>query len=44
MVVEVMSCTCHTPKHVKNNEKNIETHIAYKDGNFDHGHLDATHL
>ena len=39
-----MSCTCHTPKHLKTNEKNIETHFAYKDGDSDYGHMNATHL
>ena len=39
-----MSCTCRTPKHLTNNEKNIETHIAYEDGDFDYGHIDATLL
>ena len=29
---------------LKNNEKNIETHFAYEDGDFDYGHMDATHL
>jgi len=38
-----LSCTCRTPKHLKNNE-NIETHFAYEDGNSDYGHMDATHL
>ena len=27
-----------------NNEKNIETHSAYEDGDSDYGHMDATHL
>jgi len=39
-----LSCTCHTPKHIKNNEKNIETHFAYENNDFDYGHTDATHL
>ena len=39
-----MSCTCRTPKHLTNNEKNIETHFAYEDGDSYHGHMDATHL
>jgi len=29
---------------LKNNEKNIETHFAYEDGDFDYGHMDATPL
>ena len=29
---------------LKNNEKNIETHFAYEDGDFDYGQMDATHL
>ena len=32
-----MSCTYCTPEHLTNNEKNI-------DGDFDYGHMDATHL
>ena len=41
-----MSCTYHTPKHLTNNEKNIETHFAYEDGDSDsdYGHMDVTHL
>jgi len=39
-----LSCTCCTPKHLINNEKNIETHFPYEDGDFDYGHMDATHL
>ena len=39
-----MSCIYCTPKHLTNNEKNIETHFAYEDGDFDYGHMDATHL
>ena len=39
-----MSCICRTPKHFTNNVKNIETHFAYKDGDSDYGHMDATHL
>jgi len=39
-----LSCTYCTPKHLTNNEKNIETHFAYEDGDSDYGHMDATHL
>jgi len=39
-----LSCTYCTPKHLINNEKNIETHFAYEDGDFDYGHMDITHL
>ena len=39
-----MSCTCCIPKHLTNNEKNIETRFAYEDGVSDYGHMDATHL
>ena len=39
-----LSCTYCTPKHLTNNENNIETHFAYKDGDSDYGHMDATHL
>jgi len=39
-----LSCTCRTPNHLKTNEKNIETHFAYEDGDSDYGHVDATHL
>ena len=39
-----MSCTCRTPKHLTNNKKNIETHFVYEYGDFDYGHMDATHL
>ena len=38
-----MTCNCRTPKHLTNNEKNIETHFAYDD-DFDYGHINATHL
>ena len=31
-------------KHLTNNEKNIETHFAYEDGDSDYGHMNATHL
>jgi len=39
-----LSCTYCTPKHLTNNEKNIETHFAYEDGDSDYGYMDATHL
>jgi len=39
-----LSCTYCTPKHLTNNEKNIETHFAYDDGDSDYGHMDATYL
>jgi len=39
-----LSCTYCTPEHLTNNEKNIETHFAYEDGDSDYGHMDATHL
>jgi len=39
-----LSCTYCTPKHLTNNENNIETHFAYEDGDSDYGHMDATHL
>jgi len=39
-----LSCTCCTPEHLTNNEKNIETHFAYEDSDSDYGHMDATHL
>ena len=39
-----MSCTYCTPKHLTNNEKNIETHFAYEYSDSDYGHMDATHL
>ena len=39
-----MSCTCRTPKHLTNNEKNIEIHFAYEDADFDYDHIDVTHL
>ena len=39
-----MSCTCRKPKYLTNNEKNIETHFAYKDGDSNYGHMDVTHL
>jgi len=39
-----LSCAYCTPKHLTNNEKNIETHFAYEDGDSDYGHLDVTHL
>ena len=40
-----MSCTYCTPKHLTNNEKNIETHFAYEeDDDSDYGHTDATHI
>jgi len=39
-----LSCTYCTPKHLTNNEKNIETHFVYEDGDYDYGHMDATHL
>jgi len=39
-----LSCTYCTPKHLTNNEKNIETHFAYEDSDSDYGHMDATHL
>jgi len=29
---------------LKNNEKNIETHFAYEDGDSDYGYMDVTHL
>jgi len=32
-----LSCTNCTPKHLTNNEKNIETHFAYEDGDSDYG-------
>jgi len=38
-----LNCTC-TPKHFTNNEKHIETHFAYEDGDFDYGHMGATNL
>jgi len=38
-----LSCTYCTPKHLTNNEKNIETHFTYEDGDSDYGHMDATH-
>jgi len=38
-----LSCTYCTPEHLTNNEKNIETHFAYEDGDSDYGHMDATH-
>ena len=34
-----LSCTFHTPKHLTNNEKNIETHFAYEDDDSDYGHM-----
>jgi len=37
-------CTCCTPKHRTNNEKNIETHFAHDDGDSDYSHMDVTHL
>ena len=39
-----MSCIYRTLKYLTNNEKNIETHFAYEDGDYDYGHMDATHL
>ena len=39
-----LSYTYCTPKHLTNNEKNIETHFAFEDGDSDYGHMDATHL
>ena len=39
-----LSCTYCTTKHLTNNEKNIETHFAYEDGDSDYGHMDATNL
>ena len=40
-----MSCTHCIPKHLTNDEKNIETHFAYyEDGDSDYGHMNATHL
>ena len=39
-----LSCTYCTPKHLTNNEKNIETHFAYEDGDSDYDHMDTTHL
>jgi len=33
-----------TLKHLTNNEKNIEPHLTYEDGDSDYGHMDATHL
>jgi len=39
-----LSCTYYTPKHLTNNEKNIEIYFAYEDGDFDYGHMDVTHL
>jgi len=39
-----LSCTCRKPKYLTNNEKNIETHFAYKDGDSNYGHMDVTHL
>ena len=34
-----MSCTCCTPKYLTNNEKNIEIHFAYEDGDSDYDHM-----
>jgi len=39
-----LSCIYCTPKHLTNNEKNIEIHFSYEDGDSDYGHMDATHL
>jgi len=39
-----LSCTCLTLKHLTNNEKNIETHFTYEDGDSDYDHMDAIHL
>ena len=39
-----MSCTCRKPKHLTNNEKHIEAHFAYEDGDSDYGHMDTTNL
>jgi len=39
-----LSCIYRTLKYLTNNEKNIETHFAYEDGDYDYGHMDATHL
>jgi len=39
-----LSCIYCTPKHLTNNEKNMETHFACEDGDSDYGHMDATHL
>ena len=43
---------CHTSKHLielyrkllKDKEKNIKTNLAHQDDDFDHGHVDITHL
>jgi len=34
-----LSCTCCTPKYLTNNEKNIEIHFAYEDGDSDYDHM-----
>jgi len=39
-----LSYTCCILKHLTNNEKNIETHFAYEDGDSDYGHMDTTLL
>ena len=39
-----LDCTYCTPKHLTNNERNIETHFAYEDGDSDYDHMDVTHL
>ena len=39
-----LSYTYCTPKHLTNNEKNIETHFAFEDGDSDYGYMDAIHL
>ena len=39
-----MSCTCRTPNHLTNNEKNIKTHFPYEDGDSYYGQMDAIHL
>jgi len=39
-----LSCIYCTPKHLTNNEKNIETHFTYEDDDSDYRHMDATHL
>jgi len=36
-----LSCTYCTPKYLTNNEKNIETHFAYEDGDSDYGHMET---
>jgi len=39
-----LNCTCRTPKHLTNNDKNIKTHFSYEDGDSNYGHMDTTHL